>query len=185
MNDSMNISEIVDVLREGKIALLPSDTCYGLSCDATNPAAIEGIFQLKDRPFTKPLSILVSSKEMAKEYVAWDESIERLWKKYLPGPYTLILPKKLGVNLPHISEMVGVRMPKYDLLLQVAEGLGKPIVTTSANIGGGEVCYSVEDVAKQIDMEKIDYVLDIGKLTENKPSTLIFWNGEEEKIQER
>lgn len=161
-------------MKQGKVALLPSDTCYGFSCDATNEIAVRKVFNLKQRDISKPLSILVSSKSMVQKYVEWSEEFETLWDTYLPGPYTLILPKKLDITLPFLADTVGIRMPQYDFLTEISQRLGKPIITTSANLAGCEVCYSVESVFKQIDKNLLDIVYDIGLLPIRNPSTLVF-----------
>ena len=80
-----NISEAVGQIVEGKVIVFPSETSYGLSCDATNQEAVDKIFKIKGRPSDKPLLIVVPSVEMAKKYLEWNEQIDELAKKYWPG----------------------------------------------------------------------------------------------------
>lgn len=182
---TVSIDEIVAGMKQGKVALLPSDTCYGFSCDATNENAVRKIFELKKRDISKPLSVLVASKDMAQSYVEWNEEIELLWNTYLPGPYTLVLPKKKNILLPFLSDTIGVRMPQYELLTDISKKLGKPIVTTSANVAGHDACYSVESVVMQIDRNSIDMILDIGEIPVRSPSTLVFWEAGAVRLKSR
>ncbi|MBI3619097.1 L-threonylcarbamoyladenylate synthase [Candidatus Peregrinibacteria bacterium] len=102
----MNILEISEaalmhamhILQTGGIVAHATETCYGFACDLANEQAVEKLFALKKRPTDQPVSALFASIENAKRYVEWNEEAEKLAKKYLPGPLTLILPFRSGAR---------------------------------------------------------------------------------------
>ena len=124
-------------LKNGKIILYPSDTIWGLGCDATNKIAVSKIFRIKSRPINKPLLILVPDLSILKEYIQDfpDEALEIINKK---EPTTIIYQN--GRNLPQgiiaPDGSVGIRIPKKGFALELVKNFGKPIVSTSANISG-------------------------------------------------
>ena len=90
----MNIDELVNILKAGKLAIIPTDTIYGIVADATNEDAIKKVYEVKQRDYNKPLIILVSSIKMLKNYVKDISSIEEnLIKKYWPGKLTILFKK--------------------------------------------------------------------------------------------
>ena len=88
----MDIDYIVDILKNDGVILIPTDTVYGLMCDATNVKAVDKIYQMKNRDYSKPMLILVSSKDMLKKYCKDINAVEEeLIDKYFPGELTIIL----------------------------------------------------------------------------------------------
>lgn len=186
MDMSKIVESFVHTLSQGGVVLGPSDTCYDLFCDAYSSQALEKVFSLKQKDRGKPVSMIVADRAMAEQYVLWDQQVEEMWERYAYGPYTMIVPKKTDVALGMaLHYRVGIRVPQYDLLLEVAKAFGKPIAVTSANTSGNSVHYSIDDVAQDIDITQIDYVCDIGILPENPPSTLVIWNQKKVELRPR
>src|SRR3989344_2641882 len=86
------LKKAVEYLRAGKAVVFPTDTAYGLAVDATNPKAVKRLFQIKQRRPAKPVHIIIADLAMAKRYAKFTPVAEKLFKKFLPGPLTLILP---------------------------------------------------------------------------------------------
>jgi len=173
----MNEKEIIRSIKKGKIFIYPTDTIYGIGCDATRPKAVEKIKEIKDRDKDKPLSIIAPSIDWIKENLIIDNDLDL--EKYLPGPYTLILKKKNLEFLKHISstDSLGIRIPKSEFC-DIIRSSGLPFVTTSVNLSGESFALEVCDISPNI-LEEVDIVIDEGKLS-GKPSTLII-NGKEVK----
>lgn len=153
---------------KNKIFIYPTDTIYGIGCDATNKKLVQKIREIKDRD-NKPFSVIAPSvKWILKNFIVDKELIE----KYFPGPYTLLLEKKRKNFLKEVSEneFVGVRIPNNDFT-GVLQSLGKPIVTTSVNLSGKKPANKISEVDKNI-LKQVELVIDAGKLS-GKPSTLI------------
>lgn len=182
------IQKVVSVLEAGGVVVFPTETVYSLAVDATNEAAIKTVYELKGRGFKKPLHVVVANLEMAEKYVVVNALARKLAAKFLPGPLTLVLPKKPLV-LPEILTAgfptLGIRIPNLNLALIVAKTFKKPYTTTSANLSGGPNPYSVNEVTSQFAKDKqalIDLVVDIGELPHLLPSTLVDLISDQPKI---
>jgi len=166
-------------LKKGKVIAYATDTSYGLAVDATNVSAVKKLYRVKGRKFNKPVHIIPPSLEYTKKIVQWNTDALRLAKKYWPGPLTLVLglrAKGLGYRmLSAKSGFLGIRMPNNKAALALAKHLQKPITATSANISGKNDCYSAADVIAQFKKSKFkpDIIIDAGKLTRRKPSTVV------------
>jgi len=155
----------------GGIVLYPTDTLYGIGCDATNAVAVKKLRALKQRDSDKPLSILVSDFAMLSRFCALTHEQEKILHELLPGPYTFILPLK--ERLPVSNELeVGVRVPEHAFMRAVAKSAGIPIVTTSANLSGEKDAAEISGVAREI-MEGCDLAIDGGKCKYAQGSTVI------------
>jgi len=165
--------ELKEKILSGKIFIYPTDTVYGLGCDATNKNSIKKIKDIKFRDKDKPLSIIAPSIKWIKENCIIEYNIEN----YLPGPYTLILKKKDINFLNWVSETdtLGVRIPKNDFCDEIRK-IGKPFITTSVNLSGENPAVSIKDINMEI-IKQVDEVIDNGKLN-GKSSTLIINNKE-------
>ena len=151
-----------------KIFIYPTDTIYGLGCNAESKELVDKIREIKLRD-SKPFSIIAPSKEWILENFTCDKE---LIEKYLPGPYTLILEKKNKLFLPWISnkDTIGIRIPKCEFTKKL-QAQGKPIVTTSVNISGNPFANKIQDIDKEI-LDQVDWIQDEGELS-GKPSTLV------------
>lgn len=164
-----DISKAVEILKNGGIISYPTDTTFGIGCKITNIEAVKKIYDLKGRNYNKPLSIACSSLEMAYEYTYLLSIDEHLIRNLLPGAVTLVVRKKDSVSniITAGFEKVGLRIPNYRPILELIELLGKPIITTSANLSGQSEPKSNNDI-KII----VDYNLS-GECLLNIPSTII------------
>ena len=165
---------VANELRQGKIAVIPTDTSYGIAADATREETVLRVFQIKRRPLTKPVSIFVSSIKMIKEYFIITDIVKKSLS-LLPGKVTLILYPKNKDDFPKgiISQegKVGVRLPPHPLPPRIVEALGKPITATSANISGKPPIYDAYEVKKEL--PNIDILVNAGKLPKTPVSTII------------
>lgn len=180
----INLEEILQSLKKGKIIVCPTDTVYGLLADATNKKAVERIFKIKKRDKRKPLPIFVKDIRQAKTLALIDKKQEQILKKHWPGKFTFILQaKKLTENgSPRISGLVvgkdgtiGLRIPDYKLLNLLLKKIKKPLAQTSANISGKLASTKIEEVISQFKNEKVKpaLLIDNGNLVESKSSKVI------------
>ncbi len=168
-------SAAVDLLREGGLVGLPTETVYGLGVDGTNAEAVEAVFRVKGRPENKPLNVLVDGMEMV-ESVCRDipEDAYSLAKAFWPGPLTMILWGKnvLPSEVTAGGETQGVRCPDHPDTLAVIRGLGKPLACPSANLSGEKSPKTAADVLGQL-AGRIDAVLDGGPCSVGVESTIL------------
>lgn len=127
-------------LRDGQIILYPTDTVWGLGCDATSDSAVQRIFDLKQRSEAKSLIILVSDEDMLCKYV---REIPRMALQLLEindKPMTIIYPEGIGLSPKVIAEdgSVAIRIPQNDFCREMIRSFGRPVVSTSANVSGDE-----------------------------------------------
>ena len=137
---------------EGELVVYPTETVYGLGADATDPAAIERVFEAKGRNRSKPISLGVPSVPSALEYVRATDRERRFLATFLPGPVTVLCRKRESVPdvLTAGRDRVGVRVPDHRLALRVLERAGVPITATSANVSGRESARHTDDLDPEI-----------------------------------
>ena len=171
----------LQILAAGGVVAHATETCYGLACDLTNPAAVEKPFAMKNRPADQPVSALFPSVQEAQKYVEWNDRAEALARSHLPGPLTLILP--LRQDAPPVfptpyalrpNPTLGLRVSSHPLAMELATRFGKPLSTTSANLHGKPNTYSTVDITEQLQNHKgPDLIIDSGDLPLNPPSTIM------------
>lgn len=176
--ESIVLQKVVEVLSSGGLVIYPTETTYGIGADATNVKAVQKLLCYKKRREGKPLSIAVSDIHMASNYVEVNEQAKHIYETFLPGPVTVVSAGKHKVAPGVESELgtLGVRIPSYDLVINIVKTYGKPITATGANASYKKRPYSVEDIFNNISSkqkELIDLVLDAGQLPHNEPSTVI------------
>ena len=170
--------QAVKILKTGGLIIYPTETCYGAGVDATNPKAINKLLSYKTFRQGKPISIAVSDQTMASNYVTPNTSAKNLYKKFLPGPLTVISKSKSRVA-PYIessTKTIGIRIPDHPLALSIIKKLSLPITATSANASYKKTPYSIKDILdntskKQQDL--IDLVIDAGTLPKRPSSTIV------------
>jgi len=172
------IKKAVEVLKNGGLIVYPTETCYGLGGDATNPEVLKKIMKYKKLRGSKPISIAVANKEMAEKYVEINEMADNLYDNYLPGPITVISMSKGNLVPPVVSihGAVGIRYPDYNFTLELIKEFGRPITATSANVSYKSAPYNIDQLIKDLpkkSFELIDLFLDAGTLPKNKPSTVL------------
>ncbi|AQX19373.1 L-threonylcarbamoyladenylate synthase [Bartonella sp. WD16.2] len=138
--NSASIKEAVEVLKQGQLVALPTETVYGLAGDATNGKAVASIFATKRRPQFNPLIVHVSSIVMAEHYVEIDLLSRRFMEAFWPGPLTLVLPLKVNHNIHPLTtsglDTLAVRFPVGGFA-EVVQHFGRPLAAPSANQSGG------------------------------------------------
>jgi L-threonylcarbamoyladenylate synthase len=172
------IKQAVNTLLKGGLIVYPTETCYGLGADATNQNAVQEIFDYKGFRQNKPISIAVSGIDMAKEYVNINPTAENIYHYLLPGPITVVSKSKGNVaeKLEAKTGTLGVRVPKYTLILNLLNKFGQPITATSANISNGKTPYTIKDILSQLSSKKkklISLIIDAGKLKKRPPSSVV------------
>lgn len=175
--------DVVNVIKKGGVVLIPTDTIYGISCDATNIDAIKKVYDIKERNYNNPLLILVSSIEMLNEYVKEINDTEKeLIDMFWPGKLTILLKKnnKIDNLVTAGSEYVGVRIPDNKYLIDMIEKIGKPLISTSANKSGDEPVINPSILDDEI-LSKFDYIDNAGDLIASS-STLVQVDGKYVKI---
>jgi len=170
------IKDLKKEILKGKVFIYPTDTIYGLGCDATNVEAVNRIKKIKGRDKDKPLSVIAPSLEWIKDNLIIEEGLNL--DKYLPGAYTLILKKKNFDFLKHISsnDSIGVRIPLHEVTGEIQKA-GVPFITTSVNLSGEPFLVKLEELKPEI-KKGVDYIIESKTELSGKPSTLII-NGKE------
>jgi L-threonylcarbamoyladenylate synthase len=161
--------DFVEDMKHGAIFIYPTDTIYGLGCDATNEESVQMIKDLKYRDKDKPMSVIAPSVAWIKKHCVVDD---KMIKKYLPGPYTLILKKKDSNFLKQVAsgDTLGVRIPDCEFTKLVQKS-GVPFITTSVNFAGEPYAVQISDIDKKI-LDATDIIIGVGKL-DGRPSTLV------------
>ena len=151
----MNYPEINDairVLRDGGIILYPTDTVWGLGCDATCPEAVEKIFRIKQREDAKSLITLVNGSDMLCRYVRQVPEIAWSLIEVNDQPMTLVYPGAQGLAPKVVAEdgTAAIRIPQHDFCLQLITRLQKPLISTSANRSGGSTPARFAEISAEI-----------------------------------
>lgn len=175
MDINTEVHNAFEVIKNGGIILYPTDTVWGIGCDATNPEAIAKIYALKQREDSKSMIVLMNGDKMmynvfsAIPDLAWD-----LWD-LSEKPTTLILdnPRNIAENLIAADKTLGVRIIKEPFCFKLLERMKKPIVSTSANISGMVAPKTFKEISPEI-IKGVDYVVNLqrDKVCKN-PSTII------------
>jgi L-threonylcarbamoyladenylate synthase len=164
---------LVEEMRAGKIFIYPTDTIYGMGCNALKTNSVKKIKAIKKRNGKKPLSVIAPTKKWIRKHC-----VVRFptYLNQIPGPYTLLLPKKNSSFLHSASAnaALGVRMISHPFQKMVTQA-NVPFVTTSVNLTGEPPVHRITNIPPSI-LEKVDFVLDAGIL-KNLPSTLIDLTG--------
>jgi len=174
-----SIKEAIDILVHGGIVVFPTETSYGIGCDATNKKVIEKIFKIKQRSKLKNLPVICGTKKMVGDFFQVSKKEQELAKKYWPGPLSIVLSLRGLADLVGIRgnpmDNVPVRVSSNKVAQLLSKGLKKPITATSANISGEEPFYNAQDIFNSFKNKKYkpDLILDAGKIFKKKPSTIV------------
>ncbi|NTW22866.1 threonylcarbamoyl-AMP synthase [Candidatus Falkowbacteria bacterium] len=169
------LKKLAALLAQGEVIAYPTETVYGLGCDATNQAAVEKIYSIKGKDKNKQLLVLVGSRAMAEKYFEFNALSRRLARRYWPGALSMILPVRpefLGV---FGQEKVGVRLSSNRMATSLSRRLGRPIISTSANPSGQPAALSGEQVQAYFKNEAgmIAALADGGALEPSLGSTVV------------
>src|ERR1700743_593938 len=170
------VAKAFKVLQEGGIILYPTDTIWGIGCDATNTEAVKKIYALKQRDEAKSMIILLDTENKMKSYIQEVPSIAYELIEYAENPLTLVMPgaKNISPALISADGSVGVRVAKHDFCQQLIQKLRKPLVSTSANISGRPSPQNFGQVEQEI-IDGVDYVVDLDQHSKEikDPSTIM------------
>ena len=167
------IDKAVKVLKNGGVIIYPTDTVYGIGCDILNKSAIGRIQEIKNNPDIKLLSFICPNMKDISKYAKVSDYAYKTMKHLLPGPYTFILPaaKQVPKKLWNKRKSVGIRIPDYKIAISIVEGLGNPIISTSATNRKGEVLFDPIEI-RNIFHSQVDLMLSSGNLN-GTPSSVV------------
>ena len=176
----------VEILKDGRVIIYPTDTVYGLGCDITKGKAIERVAQIKGmRPDKANFSFIVYDLSHLADYTKpIDNTTYKLMRRNLPGPFTFILEASNSVPkiLKSKKKTVGIRIPDNPIILEIVRVLGNPILTTSVHSGDVILDYTTDPELIHEDMgHLVDLVID-GGFGNNVPSTIVDCTGPDIKI---
>ena len=174
-NFNTELKNTIEALQLGGLILYPTDTVWGIGCDATNAEAVEKIYQLKQREETKSMICLVVDERMLKKHVETVSEVALNIIDLSEKPTTIIFdnPQLLAKNLIANDNTIALRIPNDDFCFQLLRKFNKPIVSTSANVSNKHAPKSFKEIPQEI-LKGVDYVVNLhhDKKTEN-PSSII------------
>ncbi len=170
------INKAFDVLKNGGVILYPTDTVWGLGCDATNADAVNKLNEIKGRAADKSLIILLDIDSKIQSYVNEVPDVAYDLIEYAENPLTVIFSnaKNLASNVINADGSVGIRLPKHDFCQQLLQRFRKPIVSTSANISGQPTPKFFDEISDEVKLAA-DYIVDLEQenRTPKQPSTIV------------
>lgn len=173
LSDS-ELNDILGILENSGVLILPTDTVYGLACNAFDPVAIQKVYALKGRDYSKPLPVLLSS--VAQLPLAAKEvppEVFRLTKRFWPGPLTVVLrTAPIAMHASRGKETIAVRVPDHGVLARILSRTQLPMAATSANRSGEKSVKTGAAAVKQF-MDKVDLIVDGGDCRHKKESTVV------------
>ncbi len=171
-----DVREALNVLRNGGTLLYPTDTIWGIGCDATQIKAVEKVFRIKERVHEKSLILLVRDLHMLEDYVEHLPEIAIELLATVSDPLTIIYPgaRNLPKNVTADDGSVAIRIPKHDFCQELLASYGKPITSTSANVTGAPNPFSYNNIVEPI-KEAVDHIVPARHqaITRTKPSTIV------------
>ncbi len=178
MDFENDILKCLEVLKRGGIILYPTDTIWGIGCDATNADAVKEIYVLKRRPDEKSMIVLVADEKEVLRHVTQPDLEVFDYLEKTPKPTTVIYPGAIGFadNLVGSDGSIAIRICKNDFCRHLIRRFRKPVVSTSANISGQPPPKNFSEISDEI-KGNVDYVVQYGQddKTNAEPSSLIKW----------
>lgn len=166
--------KIVKAIKQGRIIIYPTDTIYGIGCNALNTDSVLKVRVIKERDAEKPFSIIAQSKQ----WIYKNFDVNKSYIRKLPGPFTFILRTKreklVSNHVTNNMNVLAVRIPKHPFTKMIQKAK-TPFVSTSVNISGEQPITDVNKIPKRI-ARKVDMIIDAGQLSD-KPSTIIDLTG--------
>ena len=177
--DAIALGEAAEIIKHGGLVAFPTETVYGLGADATDEAAAKKIYEAKGRPSDNPLIIHVSRPEDAERYAHTSELYYRLAKAFMPGPLTVILPKKETIpsSVTGGLDSVAVRCPSHPIATALIEAAETAIAAPSANLSGSPSPTCAEHVISDL-TDRVDMIIDGGESEIGLESTIVKLEGD-------
>lgn len=170
------IKATVEALRQGKVILYPTDTVWGIGCDATNQEAVERVFEIKNRPANKSLIVLVGQEAQLNKYVKEVPAVAWDLVEFADKPLTIIYDQaqNLAKNVIGEDGSIAIRVVKDEFCEQVLHRFGKAIVSTSANLSGEPNPATFDEIAELV-KERVDYIVPLrqDERKKSQPSSII------------
>lgn len=175
--DELNAA--TEILKRGGLVVFPTETVYGLGGDGTNANAAKSIYAAKGRPSDNPLIIHISTPEDAESYAETNETYYKLAAAFMPGPLTVILPKKDSIPFSVTGglDSVAVRCPSHPIARQLIAAAGLPIAAPSANLSGKPSPTCARHVIEDLD-GRVDMIIDGGSCEIGLESTIVKLDGD-------
>jgi L-threonylcarbamoyladenylate synthase len=173
---SDDLRQAIEVLRSGGIILYPTDTIWGIGCDATNVQAVKWVYEIKRREDVKSMLVLIENPNQLNSYVVEVPAIAWDLINVTDKPLTIIYPnaKNLAANLIASDGSIGIRITNEAFSQQLIQRFRKPVVSTSANISGDKTPLNFQDIKEEI-KNAVDYIVQYRQddLTKSHPSGII------------
>ncbi|MBT3230551.1 threonylcarbamoyl-AMP synthase [Candidatus Uhrbacteria bacterium] len=184
---SQDIERALACLQKGEVIIFPTETSYGIGCDATNADAVERVFLIKGRPDEKGAPVIIPDQESASEYIKINDKARVLMDRFWPGPLNIIGEVKSDSSVASKCAFNGtqaVRVSSHPFCAILARRFGKPIVASSANISGKDAAYSISEVKKAFAdrSDGPDCIIDGGDLPQLPASTTVKIEGDRVEI---
>ena len=182
--DENELNEIVNILKNDGVVIFPTETVYGIGCNAFSKKAIDRVYKAKQRPRDKAVNILVSSVDEIKKYAIISSKLEEeIITKYMPGPITLILKKKKGFGEYFTSDndTIGVRIPNNKIILEILKNIDFPLIAPSANLSGKPSGVNPKEIMKDF-KSTADAIIDGGESSLKVSSTIVKVENNEIKV---
>lgn len=162
------VEKAKETVQDGGVIVYPTETAYAIGGNALNEEIVDRVYDAKQRPRSKGLTVIVSSLEMAENHAELSDKERILVNKFMPGPLTLVVEKKNQVP-DNLNDKFVFRISSSPISREIAsEG---PVIATSANISGSSTSYSVGNISDEL-LDKVDFVLDKGRLPKGPTSTI-------------
>ncbi|HPF77652.1 MAG TPA: L-threonylcarbamoyladenylate synthase [Alphaproteobacteria bacterium] len=179
--NAQSIQEAADLIKSGELAVLPTETVYGLGANALDGVAVAKIFEAKNRPQFNPLIIHVPDRESAQKYVQMDVRADKIAAAFWPGPLTLILPRKEEGGVSELVsaglDTIAIRVPSHKVMQAVMRKAGVPIAAPSANASGEPSATTPKHAAESLG-DKVGFILAAGACDVGLESTVLDLSGE-------
>jgi len=176
---TIQLAEAVELLKNGKVIIYPTETSYGIGCDATNAEAVKRVFLIKGRPEDKGVTVLLPTADgFGEKYVIWSAGLKMLAEKHWPGPLNIVLESSTESPIApqcFTGSTISVRRSSHPIAQALADQLGVPIVSTSANISGEPELYDLESIVAAFSKQAFrpNAIMNAGPLPHNLPSTMV------------
>jgi L-threonylcarbamoyladenylate synthase len=183
-DDAAGRERAVDVLRNGGIVALPTDTVYGIGCALDAARGIERLFEAKARPLDRAITLLLADESQAPEIGLMSPPALALADAFWPGGVSLVVPQREGMPLPDVltggMSTVGLRVPDHPCPRALAQAVG-PMPVTSANRSGLPEARTAQEIAEQLG-SGVDLILDGGQARGGAPSTVVDCTAESARV---
>lgn len=180
-----SLEHAANILLEGGVVCIPTDTVYGIAGIATNSIAVSKVFEVKQRDPTTPLPIFIQDISSLSNFAEFVPPLAKILASHFwPGPLTMVLEK--ADCIPDVVtgglKTAGFRIPNHEIAVKLCEKTGNPITGTSANISGQKAATTADEALRQFKDSSLDLIIDGGESTSSDPSTIVHFEDNEVKL---